>query len=208
VINTPIAEFTQTTNDKLYTRNGAAFYRVTPVKGARVDGTVSVGVSCHDYTVPGWRSWEPKRECPAMWIDYTPNYADDSYSPNGGRSRETITVNGREYGEGFAAGVGGRVEFIPAEGNDHLAKYYPQTTVDGSAYYLRASVSQFDHVTDKARELLNDVAAAIAAEFVTDERWLAFRISQAEYRVKNATKARDDAQSKLDDAVAALEALR
>lgn len=206
--STTVADFTVTTNDKLYTRNGSTLYRVTPVKGARVDGTVSVAVSTHDYTVPGTRNWEPKRECPAMWIDYTPNYANDSYSPSGGRSRETITVNGREYGEGFAASVGGRVEFIPADSNEHLARFYPQTTVDGNDYYLRATVNQCDHVTDKAGDALNAVAAAIAAEFVTDERWLAFRISQAEYRVKRDTEARDEAQTKLDDSLAHLKALR
>ncbi len=185
----------------LYLRNNASFYSVTPVKGARVDGTVSVGVTSHEVDVAGARHWEPKRTVPAMWIDYTPMHADDM------GQRDLITVNGRTYGEGFGASVSGRVEFMPADSYSHLGTCYPSATVDGVKYYLRATVNQFDHVTDKARDVLNAVAAAIAAEFVTDERWHDFQVAQAEYRVDRATEERDKAQTALDAAVVELKTL-
>lgn len=198
------ANFQKIDAGNLFVRNGAAFYRITPAKGARVDGAVSVGVTSHE-AMTHYR--EPKLTCPAMWVDYTPMLADESYAACGGRNRVLITVNGREYGEGFGESVSGRVEFLPAENNQHLAKYYPVATVAGSKYYLRASVSQFDHVTDKAREALNAVAAAIAAEFVTDERWHAYQVDQAQRAVSSATEDRDKAQAKLDEAVAVLDGL-
>ncbi len=204
---TPVASFRQVDRPDLYQRDRASFYEITPVKGARVEGTVSVGVSSHEVDVPGARSWEPKRTCPAMWIDYTPNFADGP-RPEHTSGRETITINGREYGEGFAASVSGRVEFMPADDYAHLVAYYPAAAIDGTKYYLRATISQFDHVTDKASDVLNAVAAAIAAEFVTDERWLEFRISQAGYQVARRTEDRDQAQQKLDAAVAELDAIR
>jgi hypothetical protein len=197
-----IASFTEVTSDTLLVRNGASFYRLTPVKGARVEGTVSVGVTSHDVTVSGSHSWEPKRTVPAMWIDYTPSFEDRKHG-----SRELLTVNGREYGAGFGESVSGRVEFMPADAYEHLSKYYPSATVDGTKYYLRATINQFDSVTDKAREVLDAVASAIAAEYVTDERWHAYRVSQAEYAVARATEDRDKAQGKLDVALAELQAL-
>jgi hypothetical protein len=196
-----IASFTEVTSGTPLERNGASFYRLAPVKGARVEGTVSVGVTSHDVTVPGAASWEPKRTVPAMWIDYTPSFEDRKHG-----SRKLLTVNGREYGAGFES-VSGRVEFMPADAYGHLSQYYPSTTVDGTKYYLRATVNQFDSVTDKAREVLDDVAAAIAAEFVTDERWHAYRVSQAEYAVARATEDRDKAQAKLDEALTELQEL-
>ena len=54
-----------------------------------------------------------------MWIDYTPMHADDT------SERELITVNGRNYGEGFAASVSGRVEFMPADSYGHLEQVLP-----------------------------------------------------------------------------------
>lgn len=192
------AAFTKIDAGNLFERNGAVFYRVTPVKGARVDGVVSVGMSSHEIDAPNSRHYDPKISAPAMWIDYTPMHADNR------GDRELMTVNGREYGAGFGGSVSGRVELFPAASYPHLERYCPATFVDGRKYYLRASIAMFDSVTDKARELLNAVAAAIAAEYVTDAAWLAFRISQAEYRVKRATEARDEAQAKLDAAAAEL----
>jgi hypothetical protein len=194
-----IASFTEVASGTLLVRNGASFYRIAPVKGARAEGTVSVGVTSHDVTVPGAASWEPKRTVPAMWIDYTPSFEDRKHG-----GRESLTVNGREYGAGS---VSGRVEFMPADGYEHLSQYYPSATVNGTKYYLRATVSQFDSVTDKARDVLDSVAAAIAAEFVTDARWHAYRVSQAEYAVAHATEDRDKAQGKLDVALAELKSL-
>lgn len=198
---TAVADFQHVERPDLYRRNNASFYSVTPVKGARVEGVVSVGVTSHEVDVPSARSWEPKRTVPAMWIDYTPMHADDT------GERDLITVNGRQYGEGFAASVSGRVEFMPADSYAHLSTYYPSAIVDGEKYYLRATISQFDHVTDKARDVLNAVAAGIAGEFVTDKRWHAYLVSQAEYKVNRATEDRDKAQSALDAAVAELKAL-
>lgn len=195
------AEFQTIEAGNLFAREGSGFYRVTPAKGARVDATVSVGVSSHDVDAY-FGDRREKVTAPAMWVDYTPFHADTR------STREIMTVNGREYGEGFGGSVSGRVEFMPADHYAHLAKYYPAATVDGREYYLRATISQFDSVTDKARELLNGIAAEIAAEYVTDARWHAFQVSQAEYRVARATEARNEAQAKLDVAQAALEALQ
>lgn len=198
---TVVASFEQSERPDLYHRNGAGFYQITAVKGARVDGVVSVGVTSHEVDQPGAAHWEPKRTVPAMWIDYTPMHADDK------GQRELLTVNGREYGEGFGGSVSGRVEFMPADSYGHLSQYYPAAIINGDKYLLRATVNQFDHVTDKAREALNAVAAAIAAEFVTDDRWHTYLVSQAEHRVDRATEERDKAQQALDAAVAELKAL-
>ena len=195
-----VANFQQVERPDLLLRNNAGFHRITPVKGARVDGVVSVGVTSHEVDVPGMRQWEPKRTVPAMWIDYTSTHTDTSV-------RDLITVNGRAYGEGFAASVSGRVEFMPADSYGHLSQYYPSATVDGKKYYLRATINQFDNVTDKTRDALNAVAAAIAGEFVTDERWHAHLVAQAEYRVERATEERDKALTALDAAVTELKAL-
>ncbi len=201
---TAVANFQQVERSDLFQRDHASFYAISPVKGARVEGTVSVGVTSHEVDVPGARSWEPKRTVPAMWIDYTPDRKEPWFD---GTTRNLITVNGRQYGEGFGASVNGRVEFMPADSYGHLVNYYPAATVDGVKYFLRATISMFDSVTDKARDVLNAVAAAIAAEFVTDERWHAFKVSQAEYRVARATEKRDEAQQALDAALAELKAL-
>jgi hypothetical protein len=196
-----IAGFTEVTDGTLLERNGASFYRLTPVKGARVEGTVSVSVTSHDVTIPGSNSWEPKRTVPGMWVDYTPSFKDKA-------GRKLLTVNGREYGAGFGESVSGRVEFMPANSYKYLSKYgHPTAIIDGVTYYVRATVNQFDSVTDKAREVLNDVAELIATEFVTDARWHAYRVSQAEYAVGRAIEDRDKAQAKLDAARAVLDSL-
>jgi hypothetical protein len=204
------ASFEEVTRDDLYQRNDATFYHLTRVKGAQVEGTISVGISSDEVSVPGRASWEPKETVPALWIDYTPNHADESYSPSGGRSREVITINGKSYGEGFAAGVSGRVEFLPTTGNrEHMAKFYRFATVGGKEYYLRGTVSQYDNVkSDRARDVLNATAEAIAAEYVTDQRWHAFRISQAEYQVNREREAVEKAVTKLGAAEQVLAELK
>jgi hypothetical protein len=209
-IDTPLANFEAVTRDDLYQRHECAFYSLTPAKGARVEATISVGISSDDYRMPGTQHWEPKAMVPAMWVDYTPDHANESYSSAGGRSRETMTVNGKEYGEGFGASVSGRVEFIPAQSRnrDHLAKFYRFATVGGTEYYVRGTISYFDHVSDKAREVLNATVEAIAIEYVTDERWHAHRVTVAERKVQREREAVAEAQAKLEKAQQELDGLK
>lgn len=209
-IDVPTANFEAVTRTDLYQRNGCAFYQLTPAKGARVEATISVGISSDDYRMPGNQHWEPKVMVPAMWVDYTPNHADESYAATGGRSRATMTVNGKEYGEGIGASVSGRVEFIPVTpGNrDHLAKFYRFVTAGGTEYYVRGTISYYDDVSDKARDVLNATVETIAIEYVTDERWHAHRVDCAERKVQREREAVAEAQAKLAKAQGELDALK
>jgi hypothetical protein len=46
--NTPVADYQQVTRLDLWGGRNGTFYRLTPVKGARVDGTVYVGMTSHE----------------------------------------------------------------------------------------------------------------------------------------------------------------
>lgn len=201
-----IPNYEAVSGEGLYARNGAVFYKVTPAKGARVEGIVSVGMSYDEVPADSQRPYGDKVMVPALWIDYTPQLADGSYS-NGVRTRQTLTVNGKEYGEGFGASVSGRVEFIPAKGNEFRAQYWAKDTVDGVDYLISGSVSQFDYVSDAARKTLSALAEAIAVEFITDERWHAERVEVAKYRLKSAMEKLVEAQQVVDAAQAELDAL-
>lgn len=197
-INATAANFAPVDAGILYVRNGASFYQLTPAKGARVDGTISVAVSAHETQRPGATSHYDKINAPAMWIDYTPNHAD-------GNGRQLLSVNGKEYGAGFAGSISGNVEFIPAsEHNGHLANHYLSVTVDGADYYVSGRFNMFDKVSDKAREVLNATVEAIAAEYVTSERWHAYKVARAQDAVKRQAGAVAEAQAELEKAQARL----
>lgn len=193
-----IASFEATTGEGLSKRQHAEFYRVTPVKGARVDGTFAVGASSDEIRDPR-DYYAPQITVPAIYVDYTPQTADNTTN-----DRAPLTVNGKTYGEGFGNSVSGRVEFLPVESNAHLGDYYQKTTVAGVEYYVRGGVSYFDGVSDAARKVLSATAAAIAAEFMTDERWHAYLVRQAEYRVERARKEVEETAAKLAEAEAEL----
>ena len=121
--NTPVADYQQVTRPDLWGGRNGTSYRLTPVKGARVDGTVYVGMTSHeadDYSAG--RPRPVKVDRPAMWVDLSQSYADrrGGVSPE----REPISVNGKAYD----ARYGARVEFLPARDNDHRAQYYPLVT--------------------------------------------------------------------------------
>ncbi len=192
---TTIPNYRPVTIDGLQIRGNGQAYEITPAKGARVAGTivvgVSVGVSSEEIRNSNGNHWE-KISVPSMWVDFTPRYVD-SYTDNVA-DREPITVNGKSYGGGQFESVSGSVDFLPVTaGNAHLSDYYPRATVDGQDYYLRGGVSQYDTVSDAARKVLGDLVAAIAAEYVTDARWLDHQISVAEYALDRAATATADA---------------
>jgi hypothetical protein len=205
-----VASYQQVTRPDLWNGRDGTFYRLTPVKGARVDGTVYVGMTSHetdDYSAG--RPRPVKVDCPAMWVDLSPSLADTRQY--GGRvissvgsEREPITVNSKVYDARFGA----RVEFLPASKNDHRAQHYPLATVGGRVYLISARFDSWDGITDSARDVLRAVITAIAAEYVTDARWHAQRISSAEYQVSRRTEDCDKAQKELDAAVAELAAIR
>jgi hypothetical protein len=185
----------------LWARNGASFYRVTPAKGARIEGVVSVGITSRDQT--DYADARPvKVDCPAMWVDLSPTIADD----RGGCSsdRLPIIINGKARDERFGA----TVELIPAGTDDHRDEYYSRITVNGADYFITSRMDSYNSLSDSARKLVYSVIQAIAAKYITDERWRAHLVGQADYQVQRATEDRDKAQQALDAAVTELKALQ
>lgn len=186
---TNTAQYEPLEDDGTYqTRSNGALYRLTPDKGAKVDGVIVVGMTYH--AVKGER-YGDETNAPEMWIDYTPSRNDDM-------GRHLLTVNGKEYGEGFGNTVSGRVQFHPAR---EWCDYYPVVTVGGQSYEVRASIGQWDNVSDAAGRVLNATATAIALEYVTDERWHAQRVKMARRDVERAEKAAAEASDALTEAV-------
>lgn len=201
---TAIADYELTSRPDLWNRGGASsFFRITAVKGARVDGTIAVGMTSHD--VDDWSrgSGRPhKVNAPAMWVDLSPSVADERGGI--GRDREPLRVNGKTYEARFGA----RVEFLPAGKNDHRAQHYPSVSVADKSYLISARFDAWDGFTDSARDILRAVLQAIAAEYVTGERWHAQQVSQAQHKVDRAQDKVNEAQRDLDAAQAELDSIR
>jgi hypothetical protein len=196
--------------DNLWARNNASWYRITPGKGARIEGIVSVGITSREQT--NYSGERPvKVDCPAMWVELSPAIADD----RGGCSSERlpITINGVQRDERFGA----EVELLPASREDgHRDSYLRRVieaiaeeymTVNGVSYFVTSRLN-YTTLSDSARKLVRSVIEAIAAEYITDERWHAYRVSQAEYAVDRAAQELDKAQAALDSAVAARTAVK
>lgn len=194
---TPVAQFAQTEPGDLSTRgDSATFYSITPVKGARIEGTVAVGVTSHDLDAP--ERYAPKVSHPAMWIDFTP-------AKQGNKPRTTIEVNGKTYGAALFESVSGYVECYPVAQYSHLVKYgYPVVTIDGTDYVLRFRLSMFDTVSPSAHRMMEALANAIAVEYLTSRRWLANVTDSARRTASNAADALNEAQAKYDAARDAL----
>ena len=188
----------------LWNRGGkATFYRVTPVKGARIDGTFAVGMTSHEANVGYRESGLPRNvHAPAMWVDLSPSLEDST----GGvaSEREPLTINGKVYDARFGA----RAELVPAAPNDYREQYYRRVTVGGMDYLVTSRFDAWDGFSDSARRILHSVVEAIAAEYITDERWHAQKVSEADYKVSRATEKRDEAQKVLDEAIATLETIK
>ena len=195
------ANFRQTDAPSLWARNGATFYRVTPNKGARIDGTFSVGITSRDQldTQTGGRT---KVDCPTLWVDMSPSAKDAR--GNIGSERLPVTVNGAQR-SGWDCGA--TVEFLPATADDHRAQWYPRVTVGGRDYLVRATVDTYAAFTDKACETLAETLAAIAVEYVTDARWHDYRVARATAIVADRERDLATAQTALDDARAELAAI-
>lgn len=200
---TPVANFTPVDGAGLESRGGTAtFFAISPVKGARVEGIASVGVTSHELDAP--ERYAPKVTHPAMWIDFTPNYDRASRNEH---NRRAVTINGREYGHGFAETVGARVELFPVSQYGHLVDYgYPVLTLAGVEYVARFSMNTFDNVSDAARRVLEAVSNAIAVEYLTTVRWTGHVAAQAERSAGYAADALNEAQAKYDTALAAMQA--
>ena len=191
------ASYTPVTRTDLWCGREGTFYAIN---GARIDGTVYVGMTSHetqDYS--GDRS--VKVHAPSMWVDLSPSRAD----AHGGVSseREPITVNGKVYDARFGA----RVEYLPAAADDHRAQYYPIAVVDGRRYLVSVRFDSWDGLTDSARKMIGDVLQAIAAEYVTDARWHAQRVSEATYARDRALEKVIGAEAELARLQAVLDAI-
>jgi hypothetical protein len=204
MVNTTIANFAQIDGAArgLCDRSGTAtFYVLTPAKGARVDGIASVGMTSHQIGRGG-----DGQRYPAVYFDFTPGWSRDSGEHD--TMRYTLVINGREHGDGFGESVSGYVELLPLADYAHLAERYGHTViaVDGVDYVMSFRLGTFDSVTDAGRALLEALAFAIAAEYITDVRWWAFRVdSEARtlgYRADDLAKA----QAAHDEAYAAHQA--
>lgn len=182
----------------LWNRGGSAtFYRVTSAPGVRMDGILAVSMSSHEpHYYEGSR--RTTMHAPSVYVELCPTFADES----GGRGRGDmpVTINGKEYNPliGYA-----RAEFLPDS-----YPHYPRATVGGREWAISSSVGSYDAWTDAARELIYRVIEAIAAEYVTDERWHAQRLSDADYAVNRATDEADKANAALADAIAARDAIK
>lgn len=62
---------------------------------------------------------------------------------------------------------------------------------------MSARFDSWDGMTDSARDVLRAVLTAIAGEYVTDARWQAHLVSQAENQVTRRTEDRDKANPPL-----------
>lgn len=205
---TPVAIITPTEAGDLSTRgNSASFFAITPTKGARVAGTVAVGMTSHELEAP--ERYAGKVSHPAMWIDFTPMYETRKREFGAVRSqtRATIDINGKTYGAAMFESVSGYVECYPVMAYRHLANYgYPVVTIDGARYVLRFRLSMFDTVSPAARNALEAIANTIAAEYITTVRWLGKCADSAKRAASNAADALNEAQAKYDAAAEAMRA--
>lgn len=203
---TPVANIKPTEAGDLSTRgDSASFFAVTPVKGARVEGTFAVGMTLHELEVDRRRPGV-KAAHPAMWVDFTPIY-DRTRNGAHEATRAPMTINGRTYGAATFESINGYVECYPVSQYAHLVDYgYPVMTIDGAEYVLRFRLQMFDTVTDSAHKLLEAVANAIAVDYLTDVRWATYRRDSAKRSASNAADELNEAQAKYDAAQAAFDA--
>lgn len=178
--------------ENLWGGRGGQFYRIVPVKGAKAQGIISVGMTSQcvtDSYGPGGRPVQVS--APVMWVDLSPARMD--HHGKCGSEREALVINGKTYDARFGA----RVEFLPAAANDHRSQYYPLLTVGHRRYVVDVRFDSWDAFTDAARKVLTDVLLAIAMEYVTGERWHGQRVKDAEYKVERAQADFDSASEKL-----------
>ena len=146
---------------------GDTFYRITPTKGARVDGVIAVRMWTNypQNTRVGPRRGELNKTAPspAMKVDLTPCYVDQRYTPNG---RKPLLVNGKSYPLLYAT-----VNFLPSSVEDYRTEWYRQATVDGQLYIVQVLLEWRPQLTDLARKVLEPLLQDIALEYVTAERW-------------------------------------
>ena len=201
---TPVAQFTAAeTMPTLCNRSGtASFYRITPVKGARIVGTIAVATTSH--TVSGYA--RDDASYPAMWVDFTPNWSSE-YARTVDSSRHPISINGREYGTGFGDSVSGYVELYPAAEYRRDWEADAATLVlDGVEYVLRFRLSMFDSVSDAARRVLESLAVAVALDYLDAVKIATQRRDSAKRSAGYAADALNEAQAKYDAAQAKFDA--
>jgi hypothetical protein len=174
-----VAEYQLRVNppEGVWTGRGGDWYQISPVKGARISGTVQVGMTSHEANDhSGNRT--VKVHSPAMWVDLSPSLVDKW--GGSGSERLPLTVNGKEY----VARFGGRVEFLPSTAGDYRREFYRVVEVGGRDYLVSAHIDSWDGLSDSARSIVYAVLEAIAAEYVTDSRWHDQQTKEAHYAMK------------------------
>lgn len=156
------------------------FYRITPAKGARVDGTIAVRMFSY-YGQDRWGKPAVKDPpSPGMYVDLAPRYLDEGRTPNG---RRPLQVNSKSYPLLFAD-----VMFLPSSAHDDRTQWYPQTTVDGQLYVVAVRFQYTPGLTETASKILRPLLEKIAMEYVTTERWHEEHIQEAIRGVDAAKK--------------------
>lgn len=185
-MNIPKIDKVDRTDLRRWTGVETGYYRVSPDKGARIDGTFAVYVSSHEiasYT----NDYREKVTAPCLVVDLTPDHvdADGRHLPEG----EPLTINGKEYAGGW---LSVRANFHP-EGGRNTGE---PVTIDGQRGYLWTEYgASYDTFSDAARKLVDAAIVAIALDYMTTERWLACQHRAAVRVVNDARAAVSDAQN-------------
>lgn len=178
----PIAKFEQVQRDDL---RGTDHYRVTPAPGARIEGTFSVALSMK--ITEWWEEGDTRRQhslLPELYFTLAPNLLNEqggTLYEEGSSVHEPFRVNGKDYGGSGTA----YVRFEPKAQIGDRGDAFPAATFEGVEGYLRASFS-YTGLSDAARAVVGKTIEAIAADYLTEERWLRYQIAKADEVVEKA----------------------
>ena len=175
-----IPNYEQVDRRDLYSQDGSVrFYRVSPAKGARVEGVIAVGMAM-EYGRDNWGRPERGAPFPQMSVELSPRLLDEDGKVTS--RRLPLRINGRDYTAAFFA----TVTFLPAQPNDDRMQWHPLVTLDGRDYLLSDRVQYHPGITEAARKLLRPLLLKLAAEYVTVQRWHDQHIREAMREIDKA----------------------